>query len=1006
MEKLSTLLIFFLFFFMNGQGQDTSAEISTKIYAIGPKSTYTGYTGTYTKLSDAISAISSAPINGNLIFEFQPDYIPSVETFPINLTSSIASNSAATITFRPAYRVNSVINFSSNGTVINNTGADYIIFDGRNGGTGDHKYFQFTSSSATAPVISLSGDALYNQILYSVLKGSNNTVTTGCILMINAPTTGNNFYTVDHCNFNASGSANNALYSSGIASNGTITNNNFFDFRNGAGINLANGSDNAVIDNNNFYQTAAYAGFTGTTSGILVAGGNNVRISNNNIGGSGPGLTGTWTVSSTIPATYNFTGINATSLATTSIIYNNRIQSFDWKSNVSTWTGINVSGSVNVGSNGANYVGNDTVNNIKITYYLAGKAKVAGIIASGAAIIENNNIGSITTILNGVTETGSSFTGINSSGTGRINHNTIGSSTVPNSINTAFQSSSNNLQNVYGIYSSGSTAFITNNTIANITNNSSVATGHTRGILVSNSATSININSNDIHSISTSQPVISKADTASLDGINIQLASLANVIIAGNTIYDLVNTTNAAISINGILYNSSSVKSNRIEKNYIHSFKTFSNTATQNGINIILGAANIQNNVVRLGIDKEGSSITSTAQINGILKAGTYATNFYFNTVYIGGENVTAGSIKTCALNLYAKSGSVEESYNNLFINMRTHAVANKLNYAVIWPSIAAMAWASDYNIYNVSRTDGILGNVNNLDVSSLKTLQESFTGADLHSGFGDPLLVNPTGALTTLDLHPATATEAESTGILIKDITDDITGTIRSTSTPTDIGAYSGNFTQVAPSLDIFSPGISYNNLGNGSTTDYRLTYNFASITDIISGINVSPGTKPRLYYKSSSNANTFVGNTSADNGWKWVEALGSTSPFDFKIDYSLLYGPISKGSTIQYFVVAQNQAATPAVSFSPSAGASGTSVAPTEMKAPSTPNSFTIVSLIPASINVGTGQPYTTLTGQNGVFAALNAGVINSNTVVTITSDISEPGTNSLNQVNEEGP
>ncbi|MDP4240884.1 MAG: hypothetical protein Q8904_15580, partial [Bacteroidota bacterium] len=46
------------------------------------------------------------------------------------------------------------------------------------------------------------------------------------------------------------------------------------------------------------------------------------------------------------------------------------------------------------------------------------------------------------------------------------------------------------------------------------------------------------------------------------------------------------------------------------------------------------------------------------------------------------------------------------------------------------------------------------------------------------------------------------------------------------------------------------------------------------------------------------------------------------------------------------------------------------------------------------------------TTLTGQNGVFAALNAGVINSNTVVTITSDISEPGTNSLNQVNEEGP
>jgi hypothetical protein len=43
----------------------------------------------------------------------------------------------------------------------------------------------------------------------------------------------------------------------------------------------------------------------------------------------------------------------------------------------------------------------------------------------------------------------------------------------------------------------------------------------------------------------------------------------------------------------------------------------------------------------------------------------------------------------------------------------------------------------------------------------------------------------------------------------------------------------------------------------------------------------------KPRLYYKKSTNANAFVGNTSADDGWKFVESNGVTSPFDFTLDF-----------------------------------------------------------------------------------------------------------------------
>ena len=146
---------------------------------------------------------------------------------------------------------------------------------------------------------------------------------------------------------------------------------------------------------------------------------------------------------------------------------------------------MNVSGSVNVGTDGANFIGSNTGNdNIKVTYFAIGAAQINGILVGGTAILENNIIGSITSMLNtGVTGTGCSFTGINSTGTGLINNNTIGSATTPLSINTAPQTTNNGAQNVYGFFAStGGGVLFTNNTIANINNGSTVASGVTRGI--------------------------------------------------------------------------------------------------------------------------------------------------------------------------------------------------------------------------------------------------------------------------------------------------------------------------------------------------------------------------------------------------------------------------------------------------------------------------------------------------------------------------------------------
>lgn len=67
---------------------------------------------------------------------------------------------------------------------------------------------------------------------------------------------------------------------------------------------------------------------------------------------------------------------------------------------------------------------------------------------------------------------------------------------------------------------------------------------------------------------------------------------------------------------------------------------------------------------------------------------------------------------------------------------------------------------------------------------------------------------------------------------------------------------------------------------------------------------------------------------------------------------------------------------------------------------------NNFSKAQVFHDTIKVGQGQNYATLTATNGLFAALNAGTMSNNTVVIITSDITEPGPTKLNLINESGP
>jgi len=1015
-------------------------------YAIGPNGPYPGYAATYTTFQNAVNAIADIPIGGNVIFEFQPDYSPSVETYPVNLPSSINGNSSYNIIFRPAASVSSVINFTFTSTVLVFNGCSYIVIDGRNGGTGENKFIQFTNSSTSTQTVDIKGDAVSNQLLYCTLAGAVTSTSTGILTISGVQftsTIGDDNTLIDHCNFNGQGTSANCIYAVGystaINDNVTISNNNFYDYRgaNAAGLNIQTYNNNWTINGNSFYQTTAYTGVTGTMYGIYIASGSPNTIYGNSIGGNAPGCGGTWTVNPTT-LVYNFTGMYLNlSTATTSKIYNNTVTNFSWSTRASTWTGIYLyGGNANIGTDGANYIGNNTTTGaITITYTsTAGTANVYGINTplnlnqSNINVrIENNIIGSITT--QGVA-TGASITGINSTCTNDIiRNNSIGSTTVASSINATTLPASL-AQNVIGIncnpllsiisgtvYNYGGNATVNGNTIANMNNamtTSNATNGMSRGIKIgsvslSASPTILVADSNLIYSITSAQPMTGTLAAYSMNiaGMDIEAATATSITITKNTIYDMSNTYSSASAINvvGLYAYLSSGIYNKIDKNLIYSLNSASPTAIQNGIYLASGIGTFQNNAIRLGIDKTGASITSTATIYGINKStGTAGNcNFYFNTVYIGGTGVATGTGPT--YDYYQASHTTEDIRNNIFVNVRKRTTATLTNFAAYYVGTLTSNFTSDYNIYNVTTTDGVIA-FTTANQTTMKALRVALPGNDLHSGSGDPLLSAPANASASLNLSITNTSPAEGNGILIAAVTDDFSGNNRSSLTPTDIGAFAGNFTVASASQDIFSPVIIYTPLTNSAITGtgLRTLTGFAAITDQGTGVNNTTGTRPRLYYKKSTDANAFAANTSAGNGWKYVEASNTSSPYTFAINYALLRTAAAAGNIIQYYVVAQDQATTPNVTFNPLAGSVGTSVGTTGMTAPTTPNSYTIVSSVPAAISVGTGQTYTTLTGSTGVFNAINTGALSGNTVVTIVSDITEPGTVALNLIAHE--
>ena len=425
------------------------------------------------------------------------------------------------------------------------------------------------------------------------------------------------------------------------------------------------------------------------------------------------------------------------------------------------------------------------------------------------------------------------------------------------------------------------------------------------------------------------------------------------------------------------------------------------------GVSSVQNFVNTYNNYVS---DIKAPDITTSPAVAGIAATGTAVSNLgvWHNTVFLNATTSSATTFSTAGILLGAAPVSINMS-NNIVVNTSATGPTGGLAAAIQRLAVPLNSYglSSGHNclyagIPSANRvifTDG---------TNSDQTLQafKNRVGPREQASFSEmPPFVNAANAPYDLHLQAAVATQNERGGKAITAVGTDFDGNSRNATTP-DVGA-----DEIAGlTTDIASPDIQYTLLTNSGVAPNRSVPAFATITDP-SGIDVSAGTRPRLYYKKSTHANTYVDNTNATDGWKYVETGSAASPFPFTIDYSLLFGGgVVAGDVIQYFVTAQDLNATPRIGLNN--GGFTTQPASVALAAANFPlgntiNQYTIVAnTYTGVIPVGPAETVTSLTNAGGAFALLNAGVLSGNVTLSITGDLTaETGTFALNQLPEQG-
>ncbi|MBC7588466.1 MAG: cadherin-like beta sandwich domain-containing protein, partial [Chitinophagaceae bacterium] len=789
--------------------------------------TVTGATGTagpYTTLGAAFTAINGTAQTGNTI-----TITISGTTNEGTATAILNAGAWTSITINPTGGAAATVAgaTTAGSPLIDLSGAGNVTINGLNTG-GNTLTIENSTVSATAgtSTIRFINDASNNTITNCFINGASTMASGtfgGNIYFATGINTGNDNNTISNCNIGPSGSNLPAM---GICGSGTttsttransgisITNNNIFDFfrtsSSSAGIYTFGGCNTWSITNNKFYQTATRT-FTGGgqhsaiwLQSIPTSGGmQGATVTGNTIGYATNTQTGTYTLTG---SGGKFIGILLTAITggTSNTISSNTIAA------------ISLTGVTSTGTNSGSPFSGIVVNSGVVT---SSNNIIGSQSASGSLVFSTNN-SSNTEVYGMLNSSADDWTS---------NSNTIGGISATNAgSGTTF---------IYGMRANMGTANIWTgnlNTVGGTASGSIQldATGLASQVVGMSSPSTVSLTSNIVRNLSSN--IGTGTDVgASVIGISISTNTVINTL-SQNIVHSLDNTnTSTATTVTGILFTGDYLSI--VERNFIHSLNNASTTGIINGLCSVTNVSCqsvYRNNMIRLGIDAAGASITKSVQINGINDYGS--NTYYHNSVYIGGSSVVSGSVNT-----FAFTGAPGRTImKNIFVNVRSNTSGSGKHYLIKVAGTAPnpVNLLCDGNLYYFSGTGTTFGFFNSATVSSLSSWRTA-TGQDMSSQNFNPLFAAPTGNSSTVDLHLSSSSTvpSNSSSYVLSNVTNDYDGNTRSINT-TDVGAdevlsSNANLSSLTISSGTLSPSFA------AATIAYT-----ASVVNAISSVTVTP--------------------------------------------------------------------------------------------------------------------------------------------------------------------
>ncbi len=845
----------------------------------------------YMTLKAAFDAINAATHTGTINIEICGDTNEGTATATLTAGNDAGTANYTAVTISPVGGAARTVSGASTASspLIDLSGADNVIINGLNTGGNSLTISNTTvSASSNTSTIRFIADASNNVLTNTTVLGSSAMAagTNGGNILFGASaiSTGSDNNTISNCNIGPAGTDLPAKgfhfggsTGAGLTNTGNvITNNNIFDYFaagvSSAGIYVTAGTTDGTFSNNRFFQSSARTQTIGTQhSAIWIANnaGNGYQITGNTIGFANSSSTGI----------YSFAGVSSSSkfypialvthgTTTATSIQGNVVGGISVSGPLSgtgtsnPFSGIYIAqGFANVGNVAGNTVGSNSVAGSISFSSTASTSEVYGIF--NGSVSANVNISN--NIIGGIAATNSSagaidLYGIRANGLSAqpntIQNNTVGFAAAP-LLNIAAGPSSN----TYGIYSLNGAAAISGNTISNLT------------MTAGNTGTGTN---------------------ASMIGLRVENpSSTVGNSIGGNTMRNITATnTGTDNTVYGLYYEASTSGSHFVERNNIYGLSVGNASSTSGvvaGIFIQSGSAAYQNNMIALGNGVSGGN-----QISGISETVGSLNNFWHNSIYIGGSGVV-GSSATYAMQSTVSTDN-REYRDNIFVNARSNGSGTGKHYAVRMggTGINPAGLTINNNVYLANGTGGVFGFYGGLDRTTLAAWKTAI-GQDAGSFSSDPQFVAPTGATPDLHINAAAPTVVEGGGANVG-VADDFDGQTRSTLTPVDIGADAGNFTGIV--VDNTAPVITYSSFGNtGSTANRVLAVTVSDNVAVASG-----GVSPRIYFRK--NAGAYFSTQCAPTGGN-----AQSGTYDCTVDNTPI-GGVTAGDVVGYFVIAQDTA------------------------------------------------------------------------------------------------